>query len=215
MAGPYIVFEGILGTGKSSQAQKLYKYLSQIYADNKLVLTREPGGSEIAEHIRDNVLKPHFSEKMEIVAEAYLFAASRAQTLRTIVRPALKAGQIVVCDRSIISSLANQGYGRGLGIDEVLDINRRAVGSTYPGLIIYIKIPFEVGWSRRHDLNSDKFDSLDKAFYEKVLHGYGEISKMDGIFDRWETIDGTQSIDAVFEDVKTKAIKYLQDIGYK
>ena len=124
MKGIYIVFEGIVGTGKSTQAKILYDFLKEKNKNREIILTKEPGGTEIADEIRKIAQATKFNEDMNPVCEAYLYAASRAQSLRKIVKPALEKGSIVISDRSFISSLAYQGAARKIGIEKVLEINK-------------------------------------------------------------------------------------------
>ena len=106
--GKYIVFEGIVGTGKTTQSKKLYQYFKKQYPRKKIIWTYEPGDSEIANEIRKIVQGTNFNEKMDSICEAYLYASSRAQTLRTIIKPVLEKNGIVIADRSFITSLAFQ-----------------------------------------------------------------------------------------------------------
>lgn len=123
----YIVFEGIVGSGKSTQSKKLFEYLKEKYPDRNVIQVREPGSTIIAQEIRLLAQSRVFEEEMDSICEAYLYAASRAQSLRHLVRPTLDAGGIVVADRSFISSLAYQGEARGLGLDRIMEINQHAV----------------------------------------------------------------------------------------
>src|SRR3989338_5871436 len=117
----YIVLEGVVGCGKTTQAKKLYEHLKKNYPGREIILTREPGGSEIAERIRTLVQGTEFSEVMTPECEAYRYAASRAQTLRSIVSPTIQRGGTVISDRSFLSSMAFQGAARGLGTETVLE----------------------------------------------------------------------------------------------
>lgn len=123
----YIVFEGMVGSGKSTQSKKLFEYLQEKYPDRKIIHVREPGSTIIAQEIRLLAQSRVFEEEMDPICEAYLYAASRAQSLRHLVRPTLEAGGIVIADRSFISSLAYQGEARGLGLDRIMEINQHAV----------------------------------------------------------------------------------------
>ena len=175
--GIYIVFEGVIGNGKSVQSQLLASRLQQEFPDRLVVWTREPGGSEIAGEIRRVAQGMIFSEEMDSVCEQYLYAASRAQTLRTIVKPVLDRGGIVVADRSVFTSLAFQGYGRGLGVKMVLDVNKVAVDGLWPDMVIFLDVDLETAMSRVKDKRGDKFESMDKNFFTKVLRGYKDIAR--------------------------------------
>lgn len=123
----YIVFEGIVGSGKSTQSKKLFEYLKEKYPDRNVIQVREPGSTIIAQEIRLLAQSRVFEEEMDSICEAYLYAASRAQSLRHLVRPTLESGGIVVADRSFISSLAYQGEARGIGLDRIMEINHYAI----------------------------------------------------------------------------------------
>lgn len=123
----YIVFEGIVGSGKTTQSKKLVEFLRNKYPDREVLHVREPGGTPIAEDIRTLAQAKEWDEPMHPVCNAYLYAAARAQSLHTVVEPALKQGKIVVADRSFVTSLAYQGEAQGLGFEKVLAINEEAV----------------------------------------------------------------------------------------
>lgn len=175
--GLYIAFEGVVGNGKSVQSQQLAARLQREFPDRLVVWTREPGGSEIAAEIRRVVQATLFKEEMDPVCEQYLYAASRAQTLRTIVKPVLDKGGIVVSDRSVFTSLAFQGYGRELGVKTVVDINRVAVGDMWPDVMIFLDVDLDVAMARAKDKRGDKFEAMDKKFFVQVQRGYQEIAK--------------------------------------
>lgn len=205
---PYIVFEGIVGSGKSTQARKLYNFLNEKYK-GKVILTREPGGSEIADSIRNVAQGTKYKEEMIPITEVYLYAASRAQTLKTIVLPNIKNNKIVIADRSFLSSLAFQGYGREIGFEKVLELNKPAL-IILPGLVFYIDLPPEIGLKRANDKQGDKFESLDIEFHNRVREGYKEISRLDYLRNRWITIDGTKKIEVIFNEIKIQTIEFLK-----
>ncbi|MBN2367802.1 dTMP kinase [Candidatus Woesearchaeota archaeon] len=209
MKGTYIVFEGIVGTGKTTQAKKIFEFLKKAFPGRKIILTREPGGSEIAESIRKVVQATKFKEDMNPVTEAYLYASSRAQTLRTVVKPVLDEGGIVISDRSFISSVAYQGTARGLGLNEVLEINRYALGDILPDMIIYFNIDPEIGTKRTFDKSGDKFENEDVDFFRNVHDGYMTIAKTPGFNEIWTNLDASGSRDEVFERIKEKISKTL------
>lgn len=197
MIGKFITFEGPEGSGKTSVITGVKKYLED--AGHGLVTTREPGGIKIAEEIRDIILSKENTE-MDAHAEALLFAASRSQHFSEKIIPALKENKIILCDRFIDSSLAYQGHARGLGIDEVYEINKFAIGNKMPDLTIFIDVPPSVGLARVFS-NSRKVDRLDLeslAFHEKVYEGYMIIAKKYN--NRIVIIDGTQKVEAVIQD---------------
>jgi len=211
---PYIVFEGVVGSGKTTQSKLLADFLKEKFPD-RVLWTREPGSGEIPEAIRKVVQGTIYDEIMDPITETYLYAASRAQTLRKIVKPFFDMKGIVVSDRSYLSTLAFQGYGRGLGLKTVLDINKTAVDDLLPGLVLYIKVPPEVGASRAKDQKGDKFESQPIEFHHRVEKGYDDLSRMPFLKDRFVIINGNSSIDEVFVDVKRETLNFLKEIKYK
>jgi dTMP kinase len=173
--GLFITFEGPEGAGKTTVISKIYDRLKA--EDRQVVLTREPGGIRIAEKIR-TVILDRDNVEMDAKTEALLYAAARRQHLVEKVIPALNNGAIVLCDRFIDSSLAYQGYARGLGIDEVLQINQFAIGNTMPDLTVFFDIDPAEGLSRIARNNEREMNRLDKeniSFHEKVYKGYNEL----------------------------------------
>ena len=173
--GQFITFEGPEGAGKTTVIATLHERLEA--AGKQVVLTREPGGIRIAEQIRSIILDNDNTE-MDAKTEALLYAAARRQHLIEKVIPALNAGAIVLCDRFIDSSLAYQGYARGLGIDEVLLINQFAIENTMPDLTIFFDINPEEGLARIMNNSSREKNRLDKesvAFHDGVYEGYKEL----------------------------------------
>jgi len=194
----FITFEGGEGTGKTTLIKDVAEILSQ---DHDVITSREPGGSMIAEAIRDVILNPKY-KGVTPYTEALLLAAARAQHLDEIILPALNKNKIVLCDRYLDSSLAYQAYARDLGLDFVLNINQYA---TYhmPNLTFYIDLDPRVGMARIS--NRDKYDRLDQEtvlFHQKVRDGYLKIASMYP--DRIVTIDGTQTIENIKSQIITK-----------
>jgi dTMP kinase len=199
----YIVFEGIVGTGKSSHSKRYADYLKKKYPNKKVIWTREPGGSEIADTIRKVVQESKFEEEMEPICEAYLYAASRAQTLRSVVSPVLKKGGIVVSDRSFLTSLTNQAFGRRLGIDTVMKINSLAIADCIPDKIVYLNLPIKIGLQRAFDKEGDKFESLGEEFYNRVLKGYKKIQKLEMFKKRWVNVNTLEDPEETFNSIVT------------
>ena len=200
----FITFEGPEGSGKTSVIEGVRDYFTQQGYD--ILTTREPGGSNIAEAIRDIILSKENTE-MDAHAEALLFAASRSQHFYEKVKPALEQGKLVLCDRFIDSSLAYQGHARGLGIDNVYEINKFGIKNAMPDLTIYIDVPAEVGLNRVFN-NTRKVDRLDLEtieFHKLVCEGYKIIA--DRFQDRIVSIDGTKAV----EEVVKAAIKVIED----
>lgn len=172
--GKFITFEGPEGAGKTTVISEIFNRLQAM--GKEVVLTREPGGIPIAEKIRTIILDNMHTE-MDGKTEALLYAAARRQHLVERVIPALKRGEMVLCDRFIDSSLAYQGYARGLGIDEILDINKFAIGNTMPDLTIYFDISPEEGLARISGDNREQ-NRLDKEsiiFHKEVYKGYEKL----------------------------------------
>ena len=206
MTGKFITFEGPEGSGKTSVIKGVLKYFENEGYD--LLTTREPGGSRIAEDIRDIILSVDNTE-MDAYTEAFLYAASRSQHFHEKIIPALDAGKIILCDRFVDSSLAYQGYARGLGIDTVFTINKFGIGEHMPDLTIFIDVPPQVGLDRVFN-NSRKADRLDLEtieFHEKVYEGYMKIAKR--FEDRFVIIDGTNPVETVIEDTIQVIKTYL------
>ncbi len=205
MNGKFITFEGPEGSGKTSVITGVEKYLLE--EGYNILTTREPGGIRIAEDIRNIILHKDNIE-MDAHAEALLFAAARSQHFHEKIVPALNENKIILCDRFIDSSLAYQGHARGLGIDEVYNINKFAIGNYLPELTLFIDVPPKVGLERVFS-NIRKIDRLDLEtleFHEKVYEGYMIIAEK--YKDRFKIVDGTNPIEKVIED----AIKIIKNI---
>ena len=185
MKAKFIAFEGGDASGKSTQALRVSDTLNAVF-------TREPGGTTVGESLRTILLDPN--ETVAVRAEALLMAASRAQLVAEVIRPALLKGQHVVTDRFIASSLAYQGYASGLPIDEVLSLSLFATESLTPDLTILIDISIEESFNRRGQ-NPDRFEQEDRSFHEKVRNGYLELAEAKK--EKWVVIDGTGTLEEV------------------
>lgn len=209
MTGYFITFEGGEGAGKTSTLQAIAQRLREQNID--VVTTREPGGIVIAEEIRKVILNPTHTE-MDGRTEALLYAAARRQHLIEKVVPALNAGKVVLCDRFIDSSLAYQGYARGLGIDEVYQINKFAIGSRMPDLTLFFDIEPEEGLRRINDNKEREQNRLDLEtleFHKLVYEGYQTVLKM--FHERMQIIDANKSFKDVEEQVYKKISEYLHE----
>ena len=203
MKGIFITFEGCEGSGKTTVINSIYDIL--INSGYSVIKTREPGGSKIAEDIRNVILDVENTE-MDDITEALLYAASRRQHLVEKVIPYLEKGYIVICDRFLDSSLAYQGYARGIGIDKVYNINMSATDGLLPDLTIYIDLDPEIGLNRISTNNREQ-NRLDKeklSFHKKVYEGYQKVQEM--FSDRVISIDGNQDREHVLNDT-LKVIK--------
>jgi dTMP kinase len=196
----FITLEGPEGSGKTTQAHLLAKYLQDKGVD--LILTREPGGTSIGDKIRDILHDPGNTE-MFPWAEVLLYSASRAQLVAQTIRPSLAAGKVVVCDRYADSTMAYQGYGRGLDLIALREITKLATGGLTPDLTLYIDIQPEQGLQRRLS-GGDEWNRLDQEaldFHHRVRSGYLELIAMAP--ERWVTVDGSPSVAEVHQAVRS------------
>ncbi|HEX9911866.1 MAG TPA: dTMP kinase [candidate division Zixibacteria bacterium] len=211
MKGILITFEGIDYSGKTTQVKKLVGYLRR--KDHKVILLREPGGEKISESIRQ-VLLSSKNIGMNPLTELLLYIASRAQLVSKIILPALEQGKILVCDRFYDSSLAYQGYGRGLDKKMIEYLNKISTLGIKPDLTILIDIPIEI-FVKRMRKNNKKKDRIEKEkvdFYKKVRDGYLKIAR--GEKKRLKVIDGSCEIDEVWSEVKKITDIFLKDRRY-
>ena len=196
MKGLFITFEGPDGSGKTTVATAVCERLQAL--GYEVVHTREPGGIDIAEQIRNVILKPE-NTAMDGKTEALLYAASRRQHLVERVFPAVKAGKIVICERFLDSSLAYQGYGRQLGFDEVLGINLFAIDNTYPDATIYLDIDEQAGLDRLKDRDfKDRLDQESIDFHHRVKEGYKKV--LETFKDRIEIVDASKPLEEVIQE---------------
>ncbi|MBR3381290.1 MAG: dTMP kinase [Bacillus sp. (in: Bacteria)] len=199
MSGMFITFEGPEGAGKTTVIRKVYEEMErQGYA---VMATREPGGIDIAEQIREVILNEK-NTKMDAKTEALLYAAARRQHLAEKVEPALKRGETVLCDRFVDSSLAYQGYARGLGIEEVKSINDFAIDGMMPQMTIYFSITPEEGL-KRIDANQgrekNRLDMETLNFHQMVREGYEQLIAQSP--ERFRVVDASQPVQDVFNEV--------------
>ncbi|MFZ8966315.1 MAG: dTMP kinase [Ilumatobacteraceae bacterium] len=179
MPGRYIAFEGVEGCGKSTHVKRLAAYLDA-------VVTREPGGTAIGTTLREimaNTANTHLSPR----AEALLMSADRAQHLHELVVPALESGRHVVSDRSVYSSLAYQGYGRQLDLDQLRRFNDFAIASRWPDLVVYLRVDLAAVRARLEKRDTDRFEREDDAFFRRVMNGFDQLAEREP--DRWLVID--------------------------
>ncbi len=172
----FITFEGGEGVGKSTQVAMLMEYLEK--SGQEAILVRQPGGTKICEAIRDIILSTNNSE-MCAECEALLYAAARAQLMREVIKPAIKKGVIVVCDRHLDSSLAYQGFARGLGVDQVQEINKMAIGETEPDVTIFLDLPHDKMFRPKEKSKNmnDRLETESEAFHDKVYEGFRQLAK--------------------------------------
>lgn len=205
--GLFIVFEGGEGAGKSTILDKIYDWMNN--EDISCIKTREPGGIKISEQIRSIILDNNNTE-MDERTEALLYAAARRQHLVEKIIPALNEGKVVLCDRFIDSSLAYQGYARGIGMDEILEINKFAIGEYMPDLSIFFDLEPSEGLKRINIDNNREVNRLDNEkidFHNKVREGYYKILEKDK--DRIVKVDASKTIDEVYANVKYIITEWL------
>ena len=188
----YIAFEGAEACGKSTHAARLAEHLDA-------VLTRETGGTAIGRRLRD-ILHDTSVTDLDDRAETLIVAADRAQHLAEVVRPALAAGRHVVSDRSVYSTLAYQGYGRGLPLDEVRVVNDWAVGETWPDLVVLLTVPSDVTERRMAKRDRDRFELAGEDFHGRVDRGFAAMAADDA--ERWVVIDASRPSEDVTEEIR-------------
>jgi len=193
----FITFEGPEGSGKTTQIVRLKERLTAL--GHNVIATREPGGTPIGDRIRGILLdrESHIAP----IAEMLLYSASRAQLVETVIRPQLAAGGIVICDRYADSTLAYQGYGRGLPLEALRQITAIATGGLQPHLTLCLDLDPAEGIRRRHHSGEalNRFDALELAFHERVRAGYHALIAAEP--ERWVLIDAARPPDQVAEAV--------------
>jgi dTMP kinase len=198
--GKLISFEGSEGSGKSTQIARLAEHFQQ--SAREVITTREPGGTEIGEQIRNIIVHNSRGDEMCAETELLLFAAARAQVVREVIAPALMRGVIVLSDRFLDSSTVYQGIGRNLAADPVAQINRFAVGNVMPDLTVVIDVPTEVSLARLKQRASDLPDRMEREnleFYTKIREGYLVLAQ--GMPERFILVDGTKTQDAIAKKI--------------
>lgn len=204
--GYFIVVEGPDGSGKTTVCNLLAAKLKE--EGKQIVHTREPGGIDIAEQIRNVILDPK-NEAMDGKTEALLYAASRRQHLVERVIPSIEEGKIVLCERFVYSSLVYQGYARGLGIDEVFAINKFAIGDMMPDLVIYLDVDEKVGLSRVDSRgNKDRLDGESSQFHKRVVEGYKLIKER---FKDFKIVDASRDVDTVLKECLDIINSFIND----
>lgn len=209
MKGTFITIEGPDGSGKTSVIQALLPKLEKALKQ-RIVATREPGGSRIAEEIRELILNPENTE-MDVRTEALLYAAGRRQHLVEKIIPALEAGEIVICDRFVDSSLAYQGVARGIGVEQVAAINQFATDGLTPDMTLYLDVEADVGLARinQNKVNRqfDRLDQEDLSFHQQVRSAYLDLLKQNP--ERMLLIDASQELEQVVSDSYNKILEKL------
>lgn len=202
MSGRFITFEGGEGSGKSTQARRLAARIDA-------VLTFEPGGTDIGARVRELLLDPA-TRGLADRAEALLMVADRAQHVAEVIGPALDDGRHVVCDRFSGSTLAYQGYGRGLDVGELATVSAWAAAGREPDLVVLLDVPTELARTRLAEV-PDRFERAGDAFHERVVHGFRSLAAADP--DRWVVVDGSGPVDEVEQLVWDQVAARLPDVA--
>lgn len=192
----FITFEGPDGSGKSTISKMVFEKLVSYFGNKKeFLLTREPGGTEIAEEIRKIIL----SKDLDVKTEALLFAASRNEHVKKKIIPSINSGKIVLCDRFIHSSLVYQGYFRDIGIDEVLQVNKFGIGDFLPDIIFYLDVPVSISIKRLKELreNLDRMDFISDEEIAKINNGYKIVLNLPNVYK----INANRKIDEIVNEI--------------
>jgi dTMP kinase len=198
----FVTFEGPEGAGKSTAIQALALELQG--RGHSVVTTREPGAGDVGEKIRAILLE---GEAVTARCELFLFLADRSQHTSTLIQPALERGSIVLCDRYADSTLAYQGYGRGLDLDRLRLLNKDATGGLQPDLTLLFDLPVQLGLQRQS--KRDRLDSESLDFHDRVRNGFLAESKLDP--NRYRVIDATQSQQDVLNDALNTILERITD----
>ena len=201
--GVLITFEGIEGCGKSTQAVMLKEALEG--EGRRVVMTREPGGTGLGERVRDILLQSG-DTRISPLSELLLYAACRAQIIEEVIRPALAVGSIVICDRFADSTVAYQGYGRELGLDPVIAINRQVLAEVTPRLTLLLDCEPEMGldraWNRIREVGGTREDRFEREaidFHRAVREGYLEIALREP--ERMKVVNGDRGVDEIHQEI--------------
>ncbi len=194
--GLFITVEGADGCGKTTQLNLIAQYLRDMGAD--VLLTREPGGAQLGLELREILL--HYDGFVSSKCESFLFFADRAQHVDTVIKPAIQQGKIVVCDRYTDSTVAYQGYGKGVDISQIQYLNNLATDSLLPDLTIVFDVDSEIA-QQRVGAQKDRLESEGIDFHARVRNGYLQIAKSEPL--RVKVVDANPPVDVVFESVKS------------
>lgn len=193
--GKFIVICGVEGSGKGTQINLIKEHFK---GNDNIVFTREPGGTDIAEKIRDIIL----NEDIDPLTEAYLFAAARREHIIKKIKPSLEEGKTIICDRFVYSSLVYQGLGRNLGINFIDRLNKPVIEGFYPDKIIYLDLEPEIGLERikKNNRETNRLDNEKLDFYKKCREGFLHLANNEP--NKFIIINANQSEEKVFQDIK-------------
>lgn len=210
--GLFFTFEGIDGCGKSTQLKQIAKRMSEMFLP--VVVSREPGGTEISEKIRDILISPQ-NREMVNECELLLYLAARAQHVKEKIIPELEKGHIVLCDRFQEATFAYQGFGRNIPMDFLKKVNSFATGGLNPDCTFIFDINFEVSAARMLKMNKvkDRLEQNDRDFYERISNGYRLLAKAEP--DRIILLDGNRPIEEISETVYNRIMSHINMINSK
>lgn len=214
MEGKLIVFEGVEGAGKTTQMQRLIHWLPKNCSTIKnFVATREPGGTELGKALRRLLLEPGSEELVSNRAELLMYAADRSQHVETFLKPKLAQGTMVLCDRFTDSTIAYQGYGRGINLDLIEQLNAIATGGLQSDLTFWLDIDVSKGLARaRARGECDRMEQADLAFHQRVQQGFAELTRQNP--DRIMRINADRTEDEVAQEIQTILSGKLAAWGY-
>lgn len=206
--GLFITVEGTDGSGKTTQINLMKDHLMK--KGFQVVLTREPGGTKISEKIRSIILDPQ-NDKMSDITEMLLYASARAQLVSEVIKPALENGKMVICDRFVDSSFVYQGFGRGIDLKIVEDVNHIALDHTMPDVTFFFDISPEIALKRRIDsTGADRIENEKMEFHKKVYAGYKKLAEMYPA--RILPVDCSRGIEDIFADIKRQLDQLLSGV---
>jgi len=201
----FITFEGAEGCGKSTQARALWQRL--VRRGIPSLLTYEPGGTALGNRLR-YVLKKRLQDKISPLGELFLFAACRVQIVNEVIRPGLQQGKVVICDRFSDSTTVYQGYGRGLNLETIEEINDLATEGIKPDLTVLLDIPPQQGLNRKTSRSNDRFEAENLAFHHKIRDGYLKLAAEEPA--RWLIIDATLPRAEIGKIIWARVVQLLQ-----
>ena len=210
MKGRFIVFEGIDGSGKTTQINQLSKWLNEsdlIPGNNQLIITREPGGTQLGKSIRSILLDTSLDKSPDSITELLLYAADRAQHVNEIIRPSLNKGDWVISDRFCGSTLAYQGYGRNLDIKLIKDLENIATQGISPDITFLLDIPVEESINRRKNKKDDRIEKEGREFLSNVSLGFKTLSKDND----WKEIHALRSTEDIISEIKYEIKKLFKN----
>tara|TARA_B100000579_G_scaffold227842_1_gene186640 strand:- start:16 stop:651 length:636 start_codon:yes stop_codon:yes gene_type:complete len=210
MRGKFIVFEGIDGSGKTTQINQLSKWLicnDIIPENNQLVITREPGGTNLGKSIRSLLLDTSNEKSLDFITELLLYAADRSQHVNEIIRPALNKGDWVISDRFCGSTLAYQGYGRKLDIKLIKDLETIATQDISPDITFLLDIAVEESIKRRINRKDDRIEKEGREFLSNVSLGFQALSKDK----KWKKISAFNSKENIMSEIQTEINKLIKN----